>query len=121
LYRRIKEHTALIKDLPPGYRDELGALLAVEVRQLVEREADRLDRRMNFLLNLRRGAWIATFTTSGLSAFLTSTWDKGSVPAVEAGTVVTLAGIATAAFVIAVIASSAVRVHQRFAQQDTGT
>jgi hypothetical protein len=72
-----------------------------------------LDRRMDFLLNLRRGSWIAVFSTLGLFMLLTGTWDDQAVTPTEAATGLMLGAFTSVAFVIAVIASSAVRVHRR--------
>jgi hypothetical protein len=54
LGKRIKDHAALLKELPPEAAKDLQALLVDEVRSLTERDRRRLDRRVDWLLNLRR-------------------------------------------------------------------
>ncbi|MGZ6811727.1 MAG: hypothetical protein ACXVF0_18795 [Blastococcus sp.] len=113
LARRIKDHSAMVKDVPDDVAHDLKVLLAAEVAQLVAREGGRLDRRMDFLLNLRRGSWIAVFASLGLFMLLTGTWNDFAISTTEAATATMLGACASLSLVTAVIASSSVRVHRR--------
>jgi hypothetical protein len=64
LARRVKDHAAMLKEMPPEVGLELKALLAAEVAQLASRESGRLDRSINMLLNVQRGAWVVAIVGS---------------------------------------------------------
>lgn len=54
LVKRVRDHTALLKDLPEGAREPLNSLLVDEVKQLAARDRRRLeDPRWRRLLNAR--------------------------------------------------------------------
>ena len=80
LSRRVRDHTSLLKDMPPDVAGPLKELLADEVSTLTARERQWLDRRKNRLLNLRRAALVGmgTFTLAGLVvALVTPDWTRG--------------------------------------------
>jgi hypothetical protein len=67
LSKRIRDHAALVKELPADAAKPLEALLVDEVRSLADRDRRRLDARVNRRLNARRVAITAATTaaTSG--------------------------------------------------------
>src|SRR3954452_3454423 len=82
LARRVRDHTAMVKDMPADVAVELKNLLAAEVAQLAVREAGRLNRTINTLLNLRRAAWVATVASCAailLLGGITAGQDKASL------------------------------------------
>src|SRR3954451_24132227 len=80
LARRVRDHTAMVKDMPADVAVELKALLAEEVAQLAAREAGRLNRTINTLLNIRRAAWVAAVASSAAILLLgTLTADQDAV------------------------------------------
>ncbi|SDN35086.1 hypothetical protein SAMN05660642_04636 [Geodermatophilus siccatus] len=81
LGKRIRDHAALVKELPPDAAKELQALLLTEVRSLAERDRRRLDRRVDWWLNARRVGltvlllaavfgviWLVSFLDSALTS-----------------------------------------------------
>ena len=89
LDRRVRDHTALLKDMPPDVAIDLKALLAAEVDQLVVRESRRLDRMINILLNIRRAAWIAAPVGLAWTSWLMTRSDRPSLYALGAAFTVT--------------------------------
>lgn len=66
LGRRVRDHTALVKDLPEGLGVELRALLADELTELTRRDRRRLDPLLNRYSNALRGTAVVT---ASLAAF----------------------------------------------------
>src|SRR4051794_11385750 len=95
LTRRVRDHTAMVKEMPADVAvEELKDLLASEVAQLAAREAGRLDRTFNTLLNIRRAAWVATGASSAAILLLvTITAGQDAVSLAEGLTVLALSGV----------------------------
>ena len=98
----------MLKDVPSDLGADMKELLAMELAQLVDREAGRLDRTINTLLNVQRGAWVATavLTVVGLWIF--------NIPAGELTRLVAILGLvafpsSVVALIVALVAGRMVR------------
>jgi hypothetical protein len=67
LDRRIREHIALLKDMPADLAGPLQALLRREVEELAMRDSRRLHPRENFLLQCRRALLTAVAAAAAVS------------------------------------------------------
>lgn len=60
LGRRVRDHAALIKDMPADISTELRALVTDEIAELVRRDRRRLDPLLNRYANALRGVGLST-------------------------------------------------------------
>ena len=74
LPRRIHDHAALAKELPPDMGRDLRGLLAEELDQLVERDRRRLNPRVNRGLNIQRAVGIIASVLVGATILTFMGW-----------------------------------------------
>jgi hypothetical protein len=102
LGRRIRDHTALVKDMPSEVSTELRALLTDEVAELVRRDRRRLDPWLGRIANARRGIAVAVAASTpvfvvAISTLFTEPPPESSQEISATTAAAIFAGLATAA------------------------